>query len=90
MERIYLILNITQKNPPVPTNGKPVYLSKPSDRFRVVTQLFYADTNSGLPFKEKNFKLDKDGLIDYRRLQDHYKSLCKTVKEDMATDNQSG
>ena len=78
------------KHPPVPTNGKPVYLSKPSDRFRVVTQLFYADTNSGLPFKEKFFKLDKDGLIDYRRLQDHYKSLCKTVKEDMATGNQSG
>ena len=78
------------KNPRVPTNGKPVYLSKPADRFRVVTQLFYDDKNSGLPFKEKIFKLEKDGLIDYRRLQDHYKSLCKTVKEDMATGNQSG
>ena len=78
-----------EKNP-IPTNGKPVYLSKPADRFRAVTEAFYKDENGGKPFKEKFFKLQKDGLIDPRRMQDHYKSLSRSVYEDICTGNQSG
>ena len=32
----------------------------------------------------------KDGLIDPRRMQDHYKSLSRLVYEDICTGNQSG
>ncbi len=48
------------KKNPIPMNGKPVYLSKPAERFRAVTEAFYKDENGGKPFKEKFFKLQKD------------------------------
>ena len=67
------------KKHPKPTNGRPVYHSKPADRFREVTTDFYNDPNGGLPFKDKFFKLKKDGTIDYRRINDHYDTLCRDV-----------
>jgi len=78
------------KKNPVPTNGKPVYHSRPADRFREVTKDFYDDPKSGGPFKDKFFKLAKNGTIDYRRINDHYDSLIKEVLEDICTGNQSG
>lgn len=78
------------KKNPKPTNGRPVYHSKPADRFREVTKDFYNDPNGGLPFKDKFFKLKKDGTVDYRRINDHYDTLCRDVIEDISTGNQSG
>ena len=80
----------TNPKPEKPVNGKPIYHSRPADRFRDVTLDFYKDPNGGLPFKEKFLKLQKNGTVDYRRCMDHYDTLCKDVTEDIATGNQSG
>lgn len=82
-------ITYTSKNPK-PTNGDPVYHSKPADRFREVTKDFYDDPKGGGPFKDKFFKLKKDGTIDYRRINDHYDTLCREVIEDISSGNQSG
>ena len=74
---------------PVPENGKPVFHSKPADRFRDVTVAFFEDVNGGFPFRDKHFKL-KDGKIDYRRFNDRYDKICKDVLEDIEVGNQSG
>jgi hypothetical protein len=47
----------------------------------------------GSHLKKSFFKLQlqkKDGLIDPRRMQDHYKSLSRSVYKDICTGNQSG
>lgn len=50
----------TNPKPEKPVNGKPVYHSRPADRFRDVTLDFYKDPNGGLPFKEKFFKASEE------------------------------
>ena len=57
-----------------------VQLRKPSTRMKM----------QGSRLKKRFFKLQEDRLIDPRRMQDHYKSLSKSVYEDICTDNQCG
>ena len=71
-------------------NGAPAYHSKPSDRWRDVTRDFYRDSTGGQPYAERHFKIDKDGKPDYRKIKDHFDTVCKDVFEDIQTGNQSG
>ena len=73
---------------PKPTNGDLESHSKPADRFREVSKDFYDDPKGGGPFKDKFFKLKKDGTIDYRRINDHYDTLCRAVIKDISSARQ--
>ena len=71
-------------------NGAPAILAKPSDRWREVTRDFFRESNGGLNYAEKHFKLDAKGNPDYRKMKDHFDTVCKDVYQDIQTGNQSG
>ena len=71
-------------------NGAPAIHPKPSDRWREVTRDFFRESNGGLNCAEKHFKLDAKGNPDYRKMKDHFDTVCKDVYQDIQTGNQSG
>ena len=71
-------------------NGAPTFHAKPADRWREVTKDFFREANGGLNYAAKHFKMDAKGLPDYRKMKDHFDTLCKDVYEDIQTGNQSG
>ena len=53
-------------------------------------EIFFRESNGGLNYAEKNFKLDAKGNPDYRKMKDHFDTVCKYVYQDIRTGNQSG
>ena len=59
-----------------PKNGAPSFHPKPSDRWRDVVRDFFSDSTGGQPYSEKHFKLDKDDKPEYRKIKDHFETVC--------------
>jgi len=73
-----------------PKNGAPSFHPKPSDRWRDLVRDFFSDCNGGQPYSERHYKLDKEGRPEYRKIKDHFETVCKDVFEDIQVGNQSG